>query len=366
MNHLVLIGAGATHLHFLSTLAAHPLAGVRVTWIATPEPRFLGRMLARFVAGNVALGECTQEMAGLLKGTGVTWLQSGVLGLDVDAHGLTLDNGSTQPFEHLSIDVEPVPDRISLDQQMPGVREHALFVRPLAIFATLWPQVVELAQQRPLSVAVVADDDTGFELACAVAHRLPRSRITWVTAASEMARQPPPRVRRLMQGALQRLGITVLDARAVAFTADAVQLSNGAQLLSDVPIVMVGNQAPNWLTRSALARNASGSLKVDACQRSVSHGHVWLAWELGDCGEGQLPSRGADALRVAVQMAANLRAAMTGTKPRPIAPASRSLQFLDSGGHRAIGYWGPWAFEGAWVGWLKRRTERGDVRQFCG
>jgi NADH:ubiquinone reductase (H+-translocating) len=71
---------------------------------------------------------------------------------------------------------------------------------------------------------------------------------------------------------LSKLGVTVLDgpsAKVTAVTRDAVQLSDGRKLPSDVTIWAAGFGASDLARRSGLSTNASGRLLTDETLTSV-------------------------------------------------------------------------------------------------
>lgn len=366
MKHLVLLGVGHAHVHMLSTLATQPLAGVHVTLVA-PYPRQLySGMMPGFVAGYYKLEDCVIALAPLLAGSGVTWLRQSAAGLDANTRTVTLDDGSTLTYDLLSINTGPVQDRARLEQQMHGAREHALFIRPIESFGTLWPQVVELAQSRALRVAVIGGGAAGVELACAVAHRLTNASVTLITGDTGVGATYTPKVQARIRRALAAMRITVLQERATGITASAVLLANGAQLACDVPLLATGAQAPHWLQTSGLALDASGFVCVDETLRSISHPTVFAAGDVSSRVDRPLARSGVYAVRAGVPLANNLRAVLAGNTPLPHQPPARTLNLLSCGKRYAIGSWGPLSFEGKWVFWLKDRIDRGFIQRYAG
>jgi len=198
MKHLVMLGTDHAHVHLLSTLAAQPLAGVQVTLVAPCPHPFYADMVAGFVAGHDAQQDCVIPLEPFLTNTAVTWLQRSATALDANTRTVTLDDGSTLHYDILSINSGPVLNKQTIELMMPGAREHALFVFPLEPFAKLWPKVVELGQQKPLRVAIIGGAATGFELACAVAHRLPASSVTLLAGDAPVGAGYPSAVQTMM------------------------------------------------------------------------------------------------------------------------------------------------------------------------
>jgi len=348
----------------LSTLAAQPPASVRITLVSPHARQMYSGMVPGFVAGHYALNDCVIELAPLLANSGVTWLARSASALDAQTCTVTLDDGSTLGYDVLSINTGPIQDRQKIEAMMPGAREHALFVRPIEAFAAMWPQVQELAQARPLRIAVVGAGAAGIELAMAVAHRLPSAAITLLSGDAVAAANYPLPVQHRILSALKRRRITVLQERVTGVTANDVLLGSGAQLACDVPLIAIGTHAPTWLQTSGLALDAQGFMAVDACQRSTSHPLVFAAGDVSTRIDHTLPKSGVYAVRAGPPLADNLRAVLAGVDPKPYTPQQRSLNLISCGDHRAIASWGNWTAQGRWVWWLKDWIDRGFVKKY--
>lgn len=349
MKHLVMLGAGHAHLHLLATLSAQPLAGVQITLVTpSPNPLYSG-MVPGFVAGHYPLEDCVIPLAPFLKNTAISWLQRSARGLDVTTRTVTLDDGSTLHYDVLSINSGPVQDRQKIEVMMPGAREHALFVRPIEVFGALWPKVVALAQQKPLRVALIGGGTTGFELACAVTHRLPGASVTLLSGDAPVGANYPSTVQAMVAQALKTRHITVIQERCVGIAAGEVTLASGARLACDVPIIAIGAQAPTWLQGSGLALDDQGFVMVDAFQRSTSQPEVFAA---------------GDAVRAGPPLTQNLRAVLAGIAPKACTPRKKTLHLLSCGDQRAIASWGNWSAQGRWLGWLKDWLGRGFVQKY--
>lgn len=366
MKHLVMLGAGHAHVHMLSTLAAQPLSGVQITLVA-PYPRQLySGMVPGFVAGHYALEDCVINLAPLLANSKVQWLQCSAVGLDADTRSLTLDDGSLLAFDLLSVNTGAVQDRQKIEQMMPGAREQALFVRPIEAFGALWPQVVELARNKAMRVAVIGGGAAGIELACAVAHRLHGASVTLLAGDAPVGANYSDKVQARIVRALKERRISVIQERAIGISATEVTLGNSDQLACDVPIMAIGAHAPAWLQGSALALDEDGFIAVDAFQRSTSHPEVFAAGDVSSRVDRPVARSGVYAVRAGVPLAANLRAVLAGEAPKPYIPQAKTLNLLACGEKYAIASWGGWSAEGKWVWWLKDRIDRGFIQKYSG
>jgi len=361
---LLLLGAGHAHVHVLQALAAQPLVGVRVVLVA-PHPRQIySGMVPGFVAGHYSLDDCSIALEPLVRRAGVRWLQRSVRHLDAAHQAVLLDDGSRVQYDWLSINTGPVQNREQIERDIPGAREHGLFVRPVEGFATLWPQVADMGSQRPMRVTVIGGDIAGFELACAVRHRLRNSAVTLLTGTAPSGDGHTPIAQQRMQQALKLRGITALQDVAIGIKADEVRLGCGAGLASDVSIIATGAQAPTWLGGSGLKLNARGLVEVNAAYQSVSHHGVFAVGDICSSAEQAATPRDMHAVRAGPSLAANLAHACNGDALRDAGPAQNRMNIASCGNRYAIASWGNRSFEGHWVWWLKNWIDRRFVARY--
>lgn len=345
----LLLGAGAAHVQLLQTLAAHPVAGVQITLIASHTSQWLPGRIPGFVAGHYSAEECQWPLEPLVQRSGVQWLRASVRALDAGARTVTLDDGRTLPFDWVSINLPAVHNRDLVEQSLPGAREHGLFAHPQATFCALWPQVLEMATRRPLRFTVVGAGATGIALACALQHRLPGASVTLLCGEHPAAHDQAPAVQQWITQALKRRKITVLLDHATGITASSVHLGCGAALASDVTVLATPKQVPRWLMDSGLALARDGLLAVDDCQRSTSHPWVFA------CGEVCSTPLRADS---GTCLSNNLIATVAGQALQtPAAPPAR-WTVVDLGARTAVAHWRGFTLQGPWVWWLKSLQER--------
>ena len=365
MKHLVLLGAGHAHVHLLSTLAARPVAGVQIS-LVTPYPRqFYAGMVPTYVAGHCALEDCAIALAPVLESTGVTWHRGNVTGLNVAERSLSLDDGSTLTYDLLSINAETVQDRQKIEHFIPGSREHALFVRPIEPFGMLWPKVLELGQQRPLRFAIVGGASTGFELACAVAHRLAGSSVTLLSGDAPVGSNCPVGVQAMLARALKERFITVIQERVIGIAAGEVSLSSGAKLACDVPVITIGMQTPNWLQGSGLALDENRLVAVDKFGRSTSHPQVFAVADMASCIDSHRINAKANPACASSTLVKNIRAVLAGIEPPAVVPKIQAPTWWCCGDRRAVVQWGVWSAQGRWAWWLKNWLDRRLMRRYA-
>jgi len=372
LKKLVLLGAGHAHVQVLHGLAQSRPADLDVTLIAPHARQLYSGMVPGFVAGHYALDECVIPLPHLVAGSGARHLPTSGIAVDPDAQTVTLATGEVIGWDWLSINTGPVMDRDRIEAAMPGARKHALFVRPIEAFGQLWPQVMAMAQQQSLHLAVIGAGAAGLELAMAAAwalragHADAPHHVTLLTGGPPPAANYPAGVQRRIAAALRRLQITVLPDACAGMEPGQLVLASGARLACDAPLVAVGAMAPPWLAGSALALDDAGFVAVNAFQQSTSHPRVFAAGDVATRVDVAHPRSGVYAVRAGEPLLANLRAAMAGQTLAAWPPPARTLNLLACGDRYAIAAWGGLSFEGRWVWRWKDRIDRRFIARYGG
>jgi pyridine nucleotide-disulfide oxidoreductase family protein len=361
---LLLLGAGHAHVHVLSNMAQSPWAGAQVTLIAPYDRQLYSGMVPGFVAGHYALEDCVIPLEPLVRRSGIRWIQRSVRAMDATTQTVTLDDGSVLRYDWLSINTGPVQDRALIEQSTPGAREHALFIRPIEAFGALWPQVVAMAESKPLRIALVGAGAAGIELAMAVRKRLPHAAVTLLCGNTPLGAGYSEGVQARIKAALVRRKITLLPDTAAGFRLGEVVLASGATLSCDVPIIATGAQAPAWLLASGLMLDLQGFVAVDACQRSTSHPQVFAAGDVSTRADRTLARSGVYAVRAGPVLAMNLAAAIASQPLTEHQPPDQTLNLLSCGDRYAIASWGKHSAEGRWVWWLKDWIDRRFLKRY--
>lgn len=357
MTRLLLLGGGHAHLQVLGAFAAQRPAGVELR-LVTPHARlWYSGMLPGWVAGHYAQEECTVPLRPLAERAGVVLDTACATGLDAAARRLVLGDGRTLDYDLLSLDVGGVADPAAIT----GAAGHALPVRPVEAFVARWQAAA------PRRLVVVGGGAAGAELALAAAWRhRGRAQVALVCGAAGLLASHPRGVRGHLRRACARLGVAVLEERAVTVEVDAVHLADGTVLPADLVLLALGAAAPAWLGCSGLALDAQGFVATGATLQSLSHPEVFAAGDVASCAAHPRPRSGVYALRAGAPLAFNLRAALAGAALQSHVPQRHALNLLSCGAQRAVASWGPFAAEGAWVWRWKDHIDRRFVAQHAG
>jgi len=362
MKHLVLAGGGHAHLHVLKSFAEQPVADARLTLVSPFEKLVYSGMVPGWVAGHYRIDACTIALEPLARAAGAGFVRSALTALDAAARQVVLASGERVGYDVLSIDTGSVLDRA----QIPGAREHALFVRPMEHFVELYPSLPPLAARRRLNVVVVGGGAAGVELAMALQHRLgAQARTSIVTGGGPPLATARRGLQQRVKRALARRSIAIFDDVVDEIDAAQVRLAGGARLACDAPLIATGSSAAPWLASSSLALDRAGYVATMPTLQSRSHAEVFAAGDVASRDDRPHPKSGVYAVRAGAPLALNLRRFLADAPPVAYHPPSRTLNLLSCGERYAIASWGELAFEGAWVWRWKDRIDRAWVARYA-
>jgi NADH:ubiquinone reductase (H+-translocating) len=242
----------------------------------------------------------------LLAGTGVTFVDDRVLGLDPGAHRVALRDGGSLDYDVLVL---------ALGSHA-AVPEHAHDVSTAAGAARLAAKLGRGCRR----LAVVGAGLTGLETATELAETHPETATTLLTAGTlgdDLSARGAAHVRRV----ITRLGIRLVEhAEVTAVHPDGLTLADGTEEAADVVVWTGGLVVPDLAARAGLAVDGHGRVLVDAALRSTSHPDVVA---VGDVAAGVATDRGlvrmacATAMPEAQHAARTIAAVLAGREPRP-------------------------------------------------
>jgi NADH dehydrogenase FAD-containing subunit len=375
-KHLLLIGAGHAHVHFLRLWAEKPCPGWRVTLLSPYSHHTHSAMLPGYVAGHYTAADCQVDLAPLVKEAKVDWIQGHCVGLQ------TLKNQveyalSTRPdgvpsklrFDTLSIEAGSSIDRRRLEGQMPGATSYALSLRPVEVFVGLWPKVIDLARQKPPSMVVIGSGVVAAEIVFAAEQSMrlygvTGARFSLVTGPGEWLPGVHEDVRQRVVAQLRERHISLIHATCSAIGDEALELGSQATLACDVPILAMDGQAPLWLQNSGLALSPNGQALTTPQQRSVEFEHVFIVGEASARQDQPDNREVANSLEARDTLAHNLWASLAGTALKKHNPPNHAPNTISCGPGHTIARWRRWTLEGGFAWWWKSRQDRAVMQAY--
>ena len=136
---LVLVGGGHSHVLALRMLAMKPIAGLRITLISPASHSPYSGMLPGLISGHYRFAESHIDLARLCQWAGARFITAEVTGLDPVDQRLSLAGRPAITYDVASLDIGSQPELDSV----PGAREHATPVKPVAGLWQRWQALYE-------------------------------------------------------------------------------------------------------------------------------------------------------------------------------------------------------------------------------
>jgi selenide,water dikinase len=361
---LVLVGGGHAHVHVLKSLGMRPVPGVRVSLVARDVETPYSGMLPGYVAGHYSFEECHIDLGRLARFAGARLIRDEAIGLD-RAGGFLLTHAHPPiRWDLLSIDIGSAPR----SDDVSGAAEHAIAVKPIARFATRWEALLGRAPELPtLRLAVVGGGAGGVELALAAQYRLAQvgSGTVEVSLVTREALLPSHnrRVRRYFERIFGERGIALLTHQEIVRVEPGKLIcADGRSVAFDEALWVTEAGAAPWLAETGLPLTTDGFISIDETLRSPADPRIFAAGDVATMLAHPREKAGVYAVRQGPPLAANLRRALTGKRPRRAVPQRRGLALIGTGDGHAVASRGPFAAYGAswWQlkDWIDRRWMR--------
>lgn len=361
---IVLAGGGHAHLAILADWARDPPEGTERILVTTSRHAAYSGMLPGWIAGHYRASAMLIDLVPIATRAGARLIFAEATGLDADNRVLSLANGDRLDFDLLSLATGGEIDA----SQLAALGQRLVAVRPVDGFMAHWSRFVETwSGALAPHVAVVGGGAAGVELALAARVGLGGSlgpcRVSLVTPEDGFLCGHGPGVVGRARIELARREIAVCYAEA-AGQDGGLLLSSGGFLPADLVIAATGSRAPRWLARSGLACSEQGFVSVGANLQSVSHDAIFAAGDIVERIDRALPRSGVHAVKAGPVLAANLRAALNGSRLEEYQPKRRTLYLLATGDRRAILSWGGFATTGRLAWRLKDRIDRQFIARY--
>jgi NADH dehydrogenase FAD-containing subunit len=325
---VVLVGAGHAHLHLLRRSDVFARRGIELILIS-PDGFWYSGLATGVLGGQYGTDLDFIDPEGLLQVCDGRYVRDRMTGLDRNRRSVLLENGDSELFDILSIDVGSAPPSIA------GNADGILDVKPITNLILLRNAIEEQLRSAQLcEVAIVGSGVTAFELAANIAG-LGKRRAGKVTV-SIYGRGPlaltelPSGARNLVLNRLAQRGVIVHSMAEVVGAEDHVLLfADGSRRRFTFAINASGLMPEPIVGSLGLCVNDKGGLITDAYLKCADG--IFAA---GDCIAFRgtaLPCVGVYAVRQAPVLLANILATLEGTALRAFRPQTHYLSIMNLG-----------------------------------
>ena len=374
LKDIVLVGAGHAHVNVLRAFGMNPEPGVRLTLITREVHTPYSGMLPGMIAGHYSADDAHIDTGPLCRFANARLYHSEATGLDLEARHVLCNNRPSVPFDVLSINIGSTPGM----QQVPGVAEHAVPVKPVDGFLPRF----EAARSRVLAakgkarIGVIGAGPGGVELLLALQYRLTRDvraagfdpdglSFLIVTPSAEVLPSLPPATRQRFTRVMRARGIVVHANSRVTSIEDGIAVLNGAERVAlDEIFWTTRAEAAPWLRKTGLMLDDAGFIRVGRTLQSVSHSNVFAAGDVASLDGYSLPKSGVYAVRSGPTLATNVRNLLTSEPLHQHRPQKNALYLISTGDENAVGTRNGVTFTGTWVWRLKDWIDRRFMQKF--
>jgi selenide,water dikinase len=371
---VVLVGAGHAHVTVLRAFGMRPIPGVRFTLITREVHTPYSGMLPGLIAGLYDFDEAHIDTGPLSRFAGARLYQDEVIGIDVEAQRVICRNRPPVFYDLVSLNPGSTPNTA----RVPGAREHAIPVKPIAGFLERFEALKRrvLARKGDVRIVLVGGGAGGVELLLSIERRLTHEltqsgldakKVSYVlvTESADILPTFPKAFRARFREVLRHRHIPVLAGAAVTrVEAGRLCLDGGATVAADEMLWTTQAAPPRWFADTRLSLDASGFLQVDADLRAIGQNNVFGAGDVIAFCPRALPKSGVYAVRAGPVLADNIRRALTGRALPPFRPQRDALYLVSTGERYAIGARNGISFAGAWVWRWKDFIDRRFMRRF--
>jgi NADH dehydrogenase FAD-containing subunit len=366
---LVLAGAGHAHLTTISAIRSLIDRGHSVTVIAPADYHYYSGMAPGMLAGTYIPQQIRFNVRRLTIDRGGRFVTGMVKRVDAEQHEVTLEDGTSIPYDVASFNIGSVVSSGNLDSTSGKIFR----VKPIENILAGRNAVLSLWKGRPsrlpLELAVIGGGPAGVELAGAL-WRLARdnridSRITLVTGGSLLTLFPE-RLRTRVYRSLNRRGIHIQEgSRVSSIEPYRVVLEDGAAVNTSLSFLATGVMPSRLFVESGLPTGGDGGLLINEYLQGVEHPELFGG---GDCVTMQgepLARVGVYAVRQNPVLLHNLSAALEGKPLQKFDPGTPDfLLILNMGDGTAVFRKGQWIFNGKPAWWIKDFIDRRFMRKF--
>ncbi|MCF2526587.1 NAD(P)/FAD-dependent oxidoreductase [Yinghuangia soli] len=265
---IVVLGAGYTGMLAAIRLAHRTRRGGAEITLVNASAQFTERMRTHQTASGQDIPG--HDIAGLLTGTGVRFVQGRATAIDPARRTVAVDGVGTLPYDRLVYALGSTTDTSAV----PGADEHAYTLDgPAATSAAAF--AARIAGLAPgARVAVCGGGLTGIEAATEIAEQNPHLKVTLISRG-EVGSMMGGKARAHLHRALERLDVQVRTGAGIAkILPDAVQLSGGELLPFDACLWTAGVKVPRLAADAGIAVDGKGLILVDATLKSRSHPEI--------------------------------------------------------------------------------------------
>ncbi len=316
-------------------------------------------MLPGYLNGTYSESEVTVDVEALVERVGGRLVLGRAVLLDRSERSVNLADGTRLPYELVSFNLGSG----LAGRDLPGVREHAVLIKPFSRVPELRRMLESPAETGAPPSTVVGAGAAGVEIACTMAAH---SGVRLVEGSGRILAEYGEEFRRRATRVLADKGIEVATgARVAAVETGALVLEDGSRLRSGATIWLAGASAPPLFKHSGLTTDDRGFLLVDDTLRYVADERIFA---VGDCAAllqyPETPKAGVYSVRQGPVVWQGLMAAIHDRKAPRYRPQDGFLSLLNTADGRALIRYKGLVGHNRFAWWLKDWIDKRFLRRY--
>ena len=336
--HVVIVGAGFGGLNAARRLGAK---GIPVALVDRHNYHLFQPLLYQVATSGLNPADIAYPLRAVFHRAPHVQVRVGeVVGADLGAQHVELDDGATLPYDHLVL----ASGTMTADFGVPGVAEHALGLKDLADAVQIRSEMLRrfeeadvdrsLLDQGWLTVVIAGGGPTGVEMAGSLAELfdkvmakdyphldVDRARIVLVEMGDELLPPLSPLARQHAHARLAQRGVDVRTGRRVERVGPAQVWLDGGEIIPARTLIWAAGVKPTPLAAAiGLPTGRAGRVSVDHDLSVPGHPNVWVVGDLAAAtgGSGQvLPQVAQPAIQGGRHVAEQILRRHAGLPTRP-------------------------------------------------
>lgn len=363
-SHLVLVGAGHTHLETISAISEFKEAGKQVTVISTSPYQYYSGMGPGLLSGFYAPGDVRFNVRRMVESRGGTFVTDRAASIDADNRLIVLSGGDTVTYDAASFGVGSEIDTGPLEYD----RECMATVKPIEGLNRARLIMEKLLDSVTARILVIGGGAAGVEMAANATmigkDRPNRPKIT-IISRGVILRQFPRRVRNICRSMLRRAGVIILEnSMVMSKSSDSLILETGESVPFHFVLFATGTRPPAIFAKSGMPVGETGGLLVNEKLQCVGHPDVFGGGDCIDFAPRSLAKVGVYAVRQNRVLKNNLLASLIGKPLTAFVPQRRYHLALNMGNGSGISYRMPLMVTGKIAFKLKDAIDRRFMGKF--
>lgn len=360
---LALVGGGHAHMEIVRRLITSSHPHIDPVLVSQSDRYHYSGMVPGYLRETYSEEQVSFYLPAFAKAARAEFFEARAVGVDPKKRIVRLDDGNGVGYDIASFNLG---SRLLGDEEA-SVATNASLVKPFSRAVDLHRKIQALAKGSgpdPKRVVVVGGGSAGVEVACAIAAVLDDAKrgrdVTIVDGSTRILGGYSERFRARAEKVLQKKHIEVkLGRRVTSVQSDAVELSDGSRISSDLTVWLTGPAAHPIFHDSGLAVDKRGFLLVNDSLQSISDPKIF---GVGDCATlanyPDTPKAGVYAVRQAPVLWESLTATVENRGLPTYEPQQGFLSLLNTGDGKALMRYKGYVGYNRWAWYLKDWIDR--------